>query len=134
MKIRSLESLTADDMLPPVAGVGTPEVSIERPGGHGVLHALQKMSEVLSIEYTTMIGTEVGGSNGLQPLEMGSSKYYNIPTVDADLMGKCFALFDGEVTDSSRPSISKFRNVLSIYHSNVCERFTSRYTLLRHGN
>lgn len=88
MKIRSLESLTAEDMLPPIAAVGTPAVSNERPGGDLMLHSLAEMSKVMSLEYTTMLATEIGGSNGLQPLEWGSSKYYNIPTVDADFMGK----------------------------------------------
>lgn len=85
--IKSLESLTVDEIVPAVAGVGTPEVSIERPGGDGVLHALQMMSKELGIKYTSMIGSEIGGHNGLQPLEMGCSKHYNLPTVDADLMG-----------------------------------------------
>lgn len=88
VKIRSPESLIAEDMLPPIAAVGTPAVSIERPGGDMVIHALQEMSKELSIEYTAMLATEIGGSNGLQPLKMGSSKHYNLPTVDADLMGK----------------------------------------------
>lgn len=85
--IKSLESVTAEEMVPGVAGVGTPEVSIERPGGDGVLHALRMMSKELGIEYGSMIASEIGGHNGLQPLEMGCSKYYNLPTVDADLMG-----------------------------------------------
>lgn len=85
--IRSMESLTEDDMLPPVAAVGAPAVSNERPGGDLMLHALAEMTKHTSTKYTSMLATEIGGSNGLQPLEWGSSKYYNIPTVDGDLMG-----------------------------------------------
>ncbi|CAG8951986.1 hypothetical protein HYFRA_00000721 [Hymenoscyphus fraxineus] len=93
-KIRSLESLTAEDIVSPIAAVGTPEVSNERPGGDYMLHALSEMSKLTSLEYTTMLATEIGGSNGLQPLEWGSSKYYNIPTVDADFMGRAWPSFE----------------------------------------
>ena len=88
IKIRSMESLSASDMLPPIAAVGAPAVSNERPGGDLMLHALAEMTKHTSIKYTSMLAIEIGGSNGLQPLEWGSSKYYNIPTVDGDLMGE----------------------------------------------
>ena len=93
IKIRSMESLTANDMLPPIAAVGAPAVSNERPGGDLMLHALAEMTKHTSITYTSMLAIEIGGSNGLQPLEWGSSKYYNIPTVDGDLMGKPYSAF-----------------------------------------
>lgn len=107
IKIRSMESLTANDMLPPIAAVGAPAVSNERPGGDLMLHALAEMTKHTSITYTSMLATEIGGSNGLQPLEWGSSKYYNIPTVDGDLMGKPYSAFVGlsfiglEMTDTN---------------------------------
>ena len=88
IKIRSMESLTANDILPPIAAVGAPAVSNERPGGDLMLHALTEMTKRTSAKYTSMLATEIGGSNGLQPLEWCSSKYYNIPTVDGDLMGE----------------------------------------------
>ncbi|KAH8586429.1 hydantoinase/oxoprolinase [Bisporella sp. PMI_857] len=94
VKIKSLESLTKDDILPPIAAVGTPAVSIERPGGDSMLHALAAMSDEMHLEYTTMLTTEIGGSNGLQALEWGSSKYYNIPTVDADQMGRAYPSYE----------------------------------------
>ena len=40
--------------------------------------------------FDAMIGIEIGGSNGLQPLTIGSSRHFDRPVVDADWMGKLF--------------------------------------------
>lgn len=74
-------------VIAPVAGVGSPAVSNERPGGNLVLHALQTMEKEIQKRYGGIFAVEVGGSNGLQPLIWGSPKYYGIPCVDVDLMG-----------------------------------------------
>lgn len=86
--IVSVDDLKDDDRIPSLAGVGTPAVGSERPGGDGLIHALEMMSEALDIEFTQLVSAEIGGANGLVPLVCGSSKHYNIPTVDGDLMGK----------------------------------------------
>jgi DUF917 family protein len=83
--------LQDEDQLPTVAGIGTPAVSIERPGGNMLLDALDLMSSKLDVKFTHILTTEIGGGNGLAALECGSSKYYNLPTVDGDCMGTAFA-------------------------------------------
>jgi N-methylhydantoinase A/oxoprolinase/acetone carboxylase beta subunit len=88
ISISSFEDLKDNDVLPPVAAVGTPAVSIERPGGDMVLHALHLMSETCKVTYSKMLAVEIGGGNGLEPLIWGSSKHYGISSVDGDLMGK----------------------------------------------
>jgi N-methylhydantoinase A/oxoprolinase/acetone carboxylase beta subunit len=88
IRIVRCEDLHDEDVIPPVAGVGTPAVGLERPGGAGVLHAMQAMSGELKVTFTKILATEIGGVNGLGTLVWGSSGYYNIPTVDGDLMGK----------------------------------------------
>ncbi len=84
----SCDDLKDDDQMPSVGEVGTPAVSIERPGGDGMIHALKMMSEVTNVEFTQLLSAEIGGNNGLAPLVCGCSKYFNIPAVDGDLMGK----------------------------------------------
>lgn len=79
--------LEANAVLAPVAGVGSPAVANERPGGNLVLHSLQAMEKEIGKPYEGIFAVEIGGSNGLQPLIWGSPKYYNIPCVDGDLMG-----------------------------------------------
>ncbi|KIX05403.1 uncharacterized protein Z518_06275 [Rhinocladiella mackenziei CBS 650.93] len=92
--IMSCEDLKDDDQMPSVAGVGTPAVGIERPGGDGVIHALNMMSEELNVKFTQMLAVEIGGGNGLAPLICGCSKYYHLPTVDGDLMGRAYPAFE----------------------------------------
>ncbi|EEQ86155.1 hypothetical protein RJZ56_002839 [Blastomyces dermatitidis] len=87
-------SLDPDAVLVPVGAVGSPAVADERPGGDLVLHALQTMEKELGTKYDSILAVEIGGSNGLQPLIWGSSKYYNLPCVDGDLMGRAYPNFE----------------------------------------
>lgn len=84
----STDDLKDDDQMPSVGGVGTPAVSIERPGGDSMIHALETMAEATQVKFTHLITAEIGGTNGLAPLVCGSSKYFDIPTVDGDMMGR----------------------------------------------
>ncbi|OAX80456.1 hypothetical protein ACJ72_05210 [Emergomyces africanus] len=94
MAIVDASTLAADAVLVPVGAVGSPAVADERPGGDLVLHALQTMEKELGTTYDSMLAVEIGGSNGLQPLIWASSKYYNIPCVDGDLMGRAYPNFE----------------------------------------
>lgn len=90
VKIVRCEDLADNDLLPPVGSIGTPAVGVERPGGDGLYHAMKEMESVLgaNTRFTKLLAIEIGGSNGVGTLLWGSSKYYNIPTVDGDLMGE----------------------------------------------
>ncbi|TLD06539.1 uncharacterized protein PgNI_08578 [Pyricularia grisea] len=94
VRIVQTTSLGNDDLLVPVAGVGTPAVGIERPGGDGVYHAMQEMERLTGGRFSKLLATEIGGANGVGTLLWGSSKYYNIPTVDGDLMGRAYPNFE----------------------------------------
>ncbi|EEH43923.1 uncharacterized protein PADG_00212 [Paracoccidioides brasiliensis Pb18] len=94
LAIVDVSSLDADAVLVPVAGVGSPAVADERPGGDMVLHSLQTMEKELGKKYDAMLAVEIGGSNGLQPLIWASSKHYNLPCVDGDLMGRAYPNFE----------------------------------------
>lgn len=87
--IVSCADLKDEDVIPSLAGVGSPAVGNERPGGDGIIHALDLLSKELNVKFTHLLSSEIGGSNGLAPLLCGASKYYNLPTVDGDLMGMC---------------------------------------------
>ncbi|KAI7928942.1 hydantoinase [Pyricularia oryzae] len=94
VRIVETTSLGDDDVLVPVAGVGTPAVGIERPGGDGVYHAMQEMEKLMGGHFSRLLATEIGGANGVGMLLWGSSKYYSIPTVDGDLMGRAYPNFE----------------------------------------
>ncbi|RDW62005.1 hypothetical protein BP6252_11438 [Coleophoma cylindrospora] len=94
MSLISISDLAPDAICPPLSGVGSPAVGVERPGGLLVKHALETMEKHLSIQYGAMLAVEIGGGNGLEPLLWASSKYYNVPCVDGDLMGRAFPSFE----------------------------------------
>ncbi|TDZ41423.1 putative D-/L-hydantoinase subunit A [Colletotrichum trifolii] len=94
MRIVRVEDLGDDEMMPPVASVGTPAVSIERPGGHGVWHAMREMERETRTRFERLVATEIGGANGVATLIWGSSRYYDIPTVDGDMMGRAYPQFE----------------------------------------
>ncbi|EXJ83122.1 hypothetical protein A1O1_06741 [Capronia coronata CBS 617.96] len=106
LTIMSCDDLKDNDQIPTVAGVGSPAVSIERPGGDGIIHAVKMLSEELNTKFTQLMTAEIGGGNGLQPLICGSSKYYNLPTVDGDLMGRAYPGFENVSTYVMSDSIN----------------------------
>ena len=88
IRIIDIDDLPDDASCCPVAGVGSPVLAIERLGGDMILQAMQGLEEFLHIKFTATLTAEIGGSNGLAPLLLASSKYYDILCVDADLMGE----------------------------------------------
>ncbi|KAJ9248981.1 hypothetical protein DTO207G8_7049 [Paecilomyces variotii] len=83
-----------DALLVPLGGLGSPAVGVERPGGDMVLHACQQLERYMGIKYGGLLAVEIGGGNGMEPLMWGSSKYYNLPCVDGDLMGRAYPTFE----------------------------------------
>ncbi|KAI2627014.1 hydantoinase [Hypomontagnella submonticulosa] len=94
LRITRIEDLKDDDIMPPVASVGTPAVSIERPGGNGLLHAMQAMEKEMNVKFDHILATEIGGANGVGTIVWGASRFYNIPIVDGDMMGRAYPNFE----------------------------------------
>ena len=69
--------------------MGSPAVPAERLSASESIAAVEAMMEYSGhASFDAMIGIEIGGSNGLQPLTIGSTKNFGVPTVDADWMGR----------------------------------------------
>lgn len=68
--------------------MGSPVIAIERLGGNMMLHAMQGMEKHLNVKFSAILTAEIGGSNGMAPLLLASENSYDLPCVDADLMGK----------------------------------------------
>lgn len=49
--------------------------------------------EYIKMKPDAVIALEIGGGNGIQGLLLGASCNMNIPTVDADWMGREFSCF-----------------------------------------
>ena len=68
--------------------MGSPAVAQERLCANECVEAIQEMMQYYRHDsFDALIGLEIGGSNGLLPLSMGSSKNFGRPVVDADWMG-----------------------------------------------
>jgi DUF917 family protein len=68
--------------------MGSPTVPSERLSASECIAAIKAMMEYNHhAEFDAVMGVEIGGSNGLQPLTVGSTKNFGRPVVDADWMG-----------------------------------------------
>ncbi|KAI0178720.1 hydantoinase [Hypoxylon sp. FL1284] len=94
IRIRRMEDLKDDDVMPPVCSIGTPAVSIERPGGDDVLYAMQAMEKDMDVKFNHLVAIEIGGANGVGTLVWASTRYYDMPVVDGDMMGRAYPNFE----------------------------------------
>jgi N-methylhydantoinase A/oxoprolinase/acetone carboxylase beta subunit len=86
--ITSPDNLSDNAVLPSVAAIGTPAVSLERINSLACFHAIEKLSQLCDFQATHMLACEIGGMNGLATLQWASQRYCNVPAVDGDLMGE----------------------------------------------
>ncbi len=81
--------LKDEDSIAPVAGMGSPTVSVEKlPSGAEAIRALQALEQALCRKITHTMAIEAGGSNATAPLEVAAA--LGLPLVDADGMGRAF--------------------------------------------
>ncbi|RFU24482.1 hypothetical protein B7463_g11857, partial [Scytalidium lignicola] len=74
--------------------MGSPAVSVERLPADEFPEAIRDLNEYMGLkDFAATMNVEIGGGNGLQALIIGSSKYFNKPAVDADLMGRAYPTF-----------------------------------------
>jgi len=91
IRIVDTSSLKDDDVLVQGGGLGSPAVGIERLAGIDGIYAVRALLQYLRIDQPHgVMPIEIGGANGLQPLLIGSSRFFNVPTVDADWMGRAY--------------------------------------------
>jgi DUF917 family protein len=70
--------------------MGSPAVSIERLNSSECITAVADLMEYLGHKsFDAIMGLEIGGANGLEPLLIGSSHAFDRPVIDADWMGLC---------------------------------------------
>jgi DUF917 family protein len=74
--------------------MGSPAVSNERLSANETEEAMRELMEYLHHDsFDVAMSLEIGGANGLQPLLVGSSKFFDRPTVDADWMGRAYPTY-----------------------------------------
>ncbi|KAF5681269.1 hydantoinase [Fusarium heterosporum] len=91
LRIIDMESLDSDARIYWAGNMGSPAVPAERLSASESILAMDTMMEYNNHDsFDAMIGIEIGGSNGLQPLTIGSSLHFDRPVVDADWMGRAY--------------------------------------------
>ncbi|KIW16517.1 hypothetical protein PV08_06572 [Exophiala spinifera] len=69
--------------------MGSPAAISERLQAHETVLAIRELMSYLHQDaFDAVMGLEIGGSNGLEPCLWGSSRFFDRPVVDADLMGR----------------------------------------------
>ena len=95
IRIVDARDLTPSGVLPPTGVLGSPMVSVERPGGNLCLDALKNMLQHLKLtDFEATLCVEIGGCNGISPLVLSSSAHYDRPMIDGDLMGRAYPTFE----------------------------------------
>lgn len=76
--------------------MGSPAVSVERLQATETVEAFSALMEYLSHStggFDAVMGLEIGGANGLEPMLAGSSRFFDAPVVDGDWMGRAYPTY-----------------------------------------
>jgi DUF917 family protein len=94
IRIIDSSSLKEDDLIYWGGHMGSPAVSNERLSANETYDAMVELMEYYRHDsFDVAMSLEIGGANGLQPLLVGSSKWFDRPTVDADWMGRAYPTY-----------------------------------------
>lgn len=89
------QSALKDDALIYWGGhMGSPAVSVERLQSIETVQAFEVLMEYMQHKsFDAVMGLEIGGANGLEPMLVGSSKFFNAPVIDGDWMGRAYPTY-----------------------------------------
>lgn len=74
--------------------MGSPAVSVERLQALETVEAFRVLMEYLHHDkFDAVMGLEIGGANGLEPMLVGSSRFFDAPVVDGDWMGRAYPTY-----------------------------------------
>jgi len=94
MRIIDSSALKEDDLIYWGGHMGSPAVSNERLSANETYDAMIELMEYYKHEsFDVAMSLEIGGANGLQPLLVGSSRFFDRPTIDADWMGRAYPTY-----------------------------------------
>lgn len=95
-KIRVIDhSVLKEDALVYWGGhMGSPAVSVERLQALETVQAFEVLMEYLHHErFDAVMGLEIGGANGMEPMLVGSGKFFDAPVIDGDWMGRAYPTY-----------------------------------------
>lgn len=89
VRLMAPQDLGDDDLVAVVSTMGAPLVNQERLiDSHLVARSVELMQEHLGSKFSAVMGVEIGGLNGMQPLMVAA--HLDIPVIDADAMGRAY--------------------------------------------
>jgi DUF917 family protein len=84
-----LDDLPDDELVLPMGMVGAPTVAVEKISNGGEARwIVERVEEVTGRRVAALMSAEIGGANGLFPMEFAGA--LGLPIVDADGMGRAF--------------------------------------------
>ena len=89
VEVVQLKDLPANGLVMPTCGIGAPTISFEMLNNGGEAYLLrQEVERVFNKPVVAIMASEIGGSNGVEPVMWASR--LGLPIVDADTMGRAF--------------------------------------------
>lgn len=74
--------------------MGSPAVSVERLQSTETVQAFEALMEYLRHDkFDAVMGLEIGGANGLEPMLVGCTKFFDVPVIDGDWMGRAYPTY-----------------------------------------
>lgn len=74
--------------------MGSPAVSVERLVSIETVQAFEVLMEYMHHDkFDAVMGLEIGGANGLEPMLVGSSRFFDTPVIDGDWMGRAYPTY-----------------------------------------
>ena len=94
MRIIDSSALSKDALIYWGGHMGSPSVSVERLQSLETVAAFRELMDYLHHDQVdAVMGLEIGGANGMEPLLVGSSRFFDCPVIDADFMGRAYPTY-----------------------------------------
>ena len=94
MRIIDSSALSKDALIYWGGHMGSPSVSVERLQSLETVAAFRELMDYLHHDKVdAVMGLEIGGANGMEPLLVGSSRFFDCPVIDADFMGRAYPTY-----------------------------------------
>ncbi|KAF5712287.1 d-amino acid hydantoin hydrolase (hydantoinase) [Fusarium mundagurra] len=94
IRIIDQSSLKDDALIYWGGHMGSPAVSVERLQSTETVEAFNVLMEYLGHKsIDAVMGLEIGGANGMEPMLVGSSRFFNAPVIDGDWMGRAYPTY-----------------------------------------
>ncbi|KND93079.1 Hydantoin utilization protein A [Tolypocladium ophioglossoides CBS 100239] len=94
IRVIDQSALKDDDIIYWGGHMGSPAVSIERLQSVETVQAFEVLMEYMGHKkIDAVMGLEIGGANGMEPMLVGSSRFFDAPIIDGDWMGRAYPTY-----------------------------------------